>query len=331
MTQNKRHILNDFMEDVTREMSSEYERIQKYAVEDPGTAGDQGEENWAALLREWLPQHYRVVTKGRLINEKGARSPQVDIIVLKPSYPAKLVSVKHYLLSGVAAVFECKTTLKKKDIDEAVETCAEVKSMFTTWNGTPYEELHAPVIFGLLAHAHSWKKSDIDNTVTIKKHLIKAVTTHADHPRLEIDLLCVANLVNWVHSTYLQIGDYSHLSRGSTVSEIKKYEANASEDSEREAVFTSYDGHIHMDGQEGGYLGSKHQVGAFIIALYSKLAWKDVVSRDFVQYFRVALKDTHASFEPREWPSSVLSDEAKKMYASRTMPRGGWSEWRGVF
>jgi hypothetical protein len=35
-------------------MAEEYDRIQKRATEDPGTAGDQGEENWATLLRNWL-------------------------------------------------------------------------------------------------------------------------------------------------------------------------------------------------------------------------------------------------------------------------------------
>jgi len=34
-----------------KEIEEEYNRIRKRAYEDPGTAGDQGEENWAELLR----------------------------------------------------------------------------------------------------------------------------------------------------------------------------------------------------------------------------------------------------------------------------------------
>ncbi len=56
------HDLVDFMRHVTAEMSYEYARIQRRTGEDPGTAGDQGEENWATLLRDWLP---------RSVSEKG--------------------------------------------------------------------------------------------------------------------------------------------------------------------------------------------------------------------------------------------------------------------
>lgn len=37
--------LFDFMRTVTRDMADEYECIQKLAGEDPGTVGDQNEEN----------------------------------------------------------------------------------------------------------------------------------------------------------------------------------------------------------------------------------------------------------------------------------------------
>ena len=44
------HDLHKFMSQVTDEMASEYQRIHARAEEDPGTAGDEGEENWATLL-----------------------------------------------------------------------------------------------------------------------------------------------------------------------------------------------------------------------------------------------------------------------------------------
>ena len=56
MSQDKTHDLYDFMQQISNEMAAEYDRIQKRATEDPGTAGDQGEENWAELLRGWLPR-----------------------------------------------------------------------------------------------------------------------------------------------------------------------------------------------------------------------------------------------------------------------------------
>ncbi len=112
------HDLHDFMSSVTKEMADDYNRIQKRVKEAPGTSGAQGEENWAALLRDWLPPIYQVVTKGRILSHTGIPSPQVDILVLKPTYPKKLIEKKIYIAGGVAAAFECKTTLKKQHIDK---------------------------------------------------------------------------------------------------------------------------------------------------------------------------------------------------------------------
>src|SRR5437762_4573040 len=106
------HDIHNFVQRSQRELQDEYLRIQKRATEDPGTAGDQGEENWATLLRSWLPHTYHVVTRGRIVGHEGAASPQVDVLVLQPAYPPQLLDKKLYLAGGVAAAFECKVTLK---------------------------------------------------------------------------------------------------------------------------------------------------------------------------------------------------------------------------
>src|SRR5438094_9937474 len=97
------HDIHNFVQRSQRELQDEYARIQKRAIEDPGTAGDQGEENWASLLRSWLPSYFRVETKGRILTSSGYASPQVDVLVLMPSYPAILLGEKLYLAGGVAA------------------------------------------------------------------------------------------------------------------------------------------------------------------------------------------------------------------------------------
>ena len=76
MNETQAHDLHNFMQQISQEMASEYRRIQ-----DPGTAGDQGEENWAELLRGWIPSNYEGVTKGRIISQDGRTSPQVDVVV----------------------------------------------------------------------------------------------------------------------------------------------------------------------------------------------------------------------------------------------------------
>ena len=197
MSQDKTHDLYDFMQQLSDEMAAEYDRIQKRATEDPGTAGDQGEENWAELLRGWLPSTYKVVTKGRIISQDGRTSPQVDVLVLKDVYPGKLLNKKLYLAAGVAAAFECKTTLKAEHIEKAVKTCVEIKNLYPVREGTPYKELHTPIVYGLLAHSHSWKGPNSTPEDNIKAKLWASDWSHVSHPRLSLDLLCVPDLATW--------------------------------------------------------------------------------------------------------------------------------------
>ena len=129
MSEQRKHDLHHFMQQLMNRIAEEYTRIQMRATEDPGTAGDQTEENWAELLRGWLPPTYKVVTKGRIINQTGEASPQVDILVLKSFYPKELYVHKHYLSAGVAAAFECKTTLKASHIEKAMQTCITIQKL----------------------------------------------------------------------------------------------------------------------------------------------------------------------------------------------------------
>lgn len=84
-------------------------------------------------------------------------SPQVDVLVLQPEYPTQLLDKKMYLVGGILAAFECKTTLKAEHLKKAAEAAAAVKRMLPARKGTPYKELTSPILFGLLAHSHVWK------------------------------------------------------------------------------------------------------------------------------------------------------------------------------
>lgn len=48
------HDLFDFFKKANRNISDEYTRICRRVNEDPGTAGDQGEENWKELLESCI-------------------------------------------------------------------------------------------------------------------------------------------------------------------------------------------------------------------------------------------------------------------------------------
>ena len=88
------HDLFDFFKKANSNISDEYTRICRRVNEDPGTAGDQGEENWKELLESWIPPYFQIVTKGRILSDSGETSPQVDVIVLSPDYPKSLLNCK---------------------------------------------------------------------------------------------------------------------------------------------------------------------------------------------------------------------------------------------
>jgi hypothetical protein len=186
------HDLEDFVNEMSAELSAEYRRIQRSALEDPGTAGDEGEENWRKLLTRLLPSKYNVVTKGRILGTDGRTSPQLDVLVLSPSYPEGLTAKKKYLAAGVVAAFECKLTLRAEHIKRAMKNSAALKAIKRSSN----ESAKSQIIFGLLAHSHSWSKATsrpIDNITS----RLRAATTTVNRPSELIDLLCVADLGTW--------------------------------------------------------------------------------------------------------------------------------------
>ncbi len=147
----KKHDFFKLMSAVKESLNSAYLRIRTRSKDDPGTAGDQAEEDWAEILRDWLPATYRIVTKGRILFDDGSSSPQVDVLVLTPSYPKGLGNEKYVFAGGVIAAFECKLTLRLNDIRRAFDTACAIKRKAPSRSGTPYDELNRPPIFGLLA------------------------------------------------------------------------------------------------------------------------------------------------------------------------------------
>lgn len=315
MPQPKTHDLYDFMQQISREMSSEYERIQKRATEDPGTAGDQGEENWAELLRDWLPRNYEVVTKGRIISQEGETSPQIDVLVLKSSYPKKMLNKKLYLAAGVVAAFECKTTLKASHIADAMKTCAAIKRFYPARTGTPFKELHSPLIYGLLAHSHSWKAEKSTPEENVKEKLVESDEEFTTHPRQQLDILCVADLATWTSATMTFIGpcqvpDWSSM--------IEIYGASGS-------ATSAYIGHSYHHEQQAAQFTP---IGVLISYLSQKMAWEDPTFRDLADYYRITNIAGAGAGQMRKWPASIYSDEIRSRVEAGLLSNGkSWNEW----
>jgi hypothetical protein len=57
-------------------------------------------------------------------------------------------------------------------------------------------ELHAPPVYGLLAHSHSWKAKGSNAIGNIDKK-VAGVLEAVTHPADLIDIICVADLAAW--------------------------------------------------------------------------------------------------------------------------------------
>jgi hypothetical protein len=312
------HDLHDYIEQLGTKMDAEYRRIRKSASQDPGTAGDEGEENWAELLRDWLPPAYQVVTKGQLLSSDGSLSPQIDVLVLKPSYPRALHHRKKYLVAGVAAAFECKLTLKRDHIIKSVQTAARVKRMARPSDGTPYRELSVQPVFGILAHSGGWKRSDdVEATIeTIDEILNYADVAHVKHPREMLDLLCISNLATWVTSK-------QPLSDPADQIDLRV----RSKLDPKGSPATSYMCHFGEKGF-GDAISTFKPVGVFISELLVKLAWEDSALRNIAGYFLDVEFSTAASGKVRYWPRSIYSPQLRrKLKLSSLNQNIGWGEW----
>ncbi len=311
MSEQKTHDLHVFMRRLTEKMADNYRQIQERATEDPGTAGDQGEENWAELLRGWLPRTYEVVTKGKIINPDGDVSPQIDVLVLKSIYPKQLIDErqKMFLAAGVAAAFECKTTLKAEHIEKTMKNCVAIKRLYPDRKGSPYKELYAPIVYGLLAHSHSWKRENSTPKENIKKKLWESDNKYISHPRECLDLLCVADFATW---TMLK-----------STSSFPKF------DGPDVGAQTIYFGHTH---HKSSNLKRFYPIGTLISRLTLRLAWEDPSLRDLADYYHEASIAGGAQGFSRKWHTSVYKNESRPPSRIGEFPRHPpWDEWANNF
>jgi len=190
------HELHAFLDQVSVEMLAEYKRIYRRSREDPGTAGDEGESNWANLLADWLPADIHVATKGRILAADGSASPQVDVVLLAGDYPRKLREKKLYLAGGVLAAFECKNTLRKGHIAKLFSNAKEIAKLGVRKEGNFYSETFSPIVYGLLAHSHEWSSC---HAASIIDKEVRRFHSEAMHPRDLPAVICVSDLHAWEH------------------------------------------------------------------------------------------------------------------------------------
>jgi hypothetical protein len=320
-----RHELEDFLEQDQAEIAAEYERIFRRSTEDPGTAGDQGEENWAELLRQWLPPSYHVVTKGRILFPDGTASPQIDVLVLRGTYPLRLLTKKLYLSSGVVAAFECKNTLIAQHIATAASTAALLKSRTYLRQGTVREELHAPPVYGLLAHSHSWKSEGSTPIENVDVKVAEALNGAA-HPSELFDIICVADLAAWT-LVHLVECPWTYEDKDHEYREFRE-KAGALPDGDVMTGFFRYGSADYEPAAD-----APNPVAVLVAEVLKRLAWDDPDLIPLADYFRAAGITAAGTMETRIFPLSVFSDEVQERLRNQgpsTGPVSFWDPWSAM-
>jgi hypothetical protein len=308
----QRHDFFKLMAAVRETLSRDYQRIRSRSAEDPGTAGDQAEEDWAEILRKWLPAIYPVITKGRILFEDGTSSPQIDILVLKPSYPLGLRTEKYVFAGGVLAAFECKLTLVGKHIAEAFETAQIIKAKSPKRRGSPYEELNSTPLVGLLAHSHSFKSSRAD--FKIHELTEKNQTKYAKHAYELLDIICVADSVTIPLSKYVMIG--------------RDLDEEALEQlrdlGQKELISTMYVMHTEDITPYSDDTGAI--LAGFIHELTYRLAFEDPSIRDWAEHLSM-LGFYGGIGRPIFWTPDELSADVLKKLRKSVRGTGRWDKW----
>ena len=322
------HDLFSQMKRLSQDMLHSYQDIQNRLAKTENTtvAGDLAVEAWVDMLKGLLPNHYKVFKNGTIISRDDHTSPEIDILVVKGEHPKHLLEQKVFLESGVAAAFECKLTLKARDIEKYLEACKEVKSLCPDRFGTPYKELHSPIIYGLLALSHP-----------PNEHIVKKLNTYKSvdklewHPRDFIDLIAVADLNTWVVQKLIVYGTLGNIEANPLVS--LSY-SDISDD--RELIEKPTYSMIH-----------------FSANLINMLAREDTSLRNMAEYYRSALSEPPGSNKfPQKridfsmtWDyTSVLSEYVCNVISTRNFEQetriidgsGGravdpYGEWIGVW
>lgn len=297
----KKHEVHKFIKMSEETILAKYKQIRERTIEDPGTAGDRGEQSWANLLKEWLPPYFQIETKGRILFENDTTSDQIDVVILNPAYPKLLLEDKLYIAGGVVAAFECKNTLKKTHIKKAVSTAAKIKKDLPIGIGTPYKELNSQIIFGVLAHSHTWEGADVIQRVT--DELSEADKQHVQSPLECLDFLCIADLATWLtgKTSYLK---HPHAEKFAYCG----YEKDGN-------VSTSYVAFPKFKENDTDF---NSPIGIMLTDLYSKIAYHFPDMQRIEKYFsRVNLGLLNSGGgNVRNWPLSVYSDTVQQRLLS---------------
>ena len=161
--------------DVQAELELKLRRASQ-SISHAGTQGSVNEDHWIDILRAYLPKRYEVAT-GFVIDSKGGRSQQVDVVVFDKHFTPTLLDQQNHRYipaEAVYAVFESKPHIDKSYLEYAGDKAASVRKLHRTSvaishaGGTFKPKEPFPIVAGILAPKSSWADG---LGSTFKKHL----------------------------------------------------------------------------------------------------------------------------------------------------------------
>lgn len=134
------------------------------SIEHAGTKGSVNEDHWIDILRSYLPNRYQVAS-GFVIDSKGGRSDQMDVVVFDRHYTPTLLdqqSHRYIPVEAVYAVLESKPHFDKSYLEYAGLKAASVRKLHRTSTKITHMQGVAPprplfeIVSGIVAAKSSW-------------------------------------------------------------------------------------------------------------------------------------------------------------------------------
>jgi len=129
--------------------------LSRTVADHPGTLGDATELDWAAMLRDFLPQRYGV-SKAFVVDTNQCRSEQLDVVIHDRHFSPLLFEVggaRFIPAESVYAVFEIKQQINKEQVEYVGGKIASARRLIRTSAPIPhaggvYEPRPLPRILG---------------------------------------------------------------------------------------------------------------------------------------------------------------------------------------
>ena len=110
---------------------------------------------------------------------------------MSPTHPRSMLNKKMHLASEVMAILECKTTVRRENLEKTIKSANRTKELL-------YKVHRKDVVYGLVAHSHSWKGDKDDVVEKVSGQIAEASERHVQHPNNSLDFVCIADLGSWL-------------------------------------------------------------------------------------------------------------------------------------